>query len=92
MALSQEMVGLAKEQQWDALIVKESERKTLLSRFFTQSIPAEAAPSVANAVQSLMEMDKQMLSLFSAKRNEVSQKMGGMKKGRQACAAYSSNL
>lgn len=88
MTLSQEMIGLAKEQQWEALILKESERKTLLVSFFSQPIPAEVAPTFASAVQSLMEMDKQMLSLFGAKRSEISQKMSGMKKGRQASAAY----
>ena len=87
--LSREMRGLADEEEWERLLEKEIERRVAIGEFFAQPVSIEEAPAVAAGIKALMEMDKEMLSLFEVAREEVAQKMGAMKTGRRMEDAYS---
>ena len=89
--LSREMRVLADGEEWEQLLEKETERRVAIGVFFAQPVSVEQAPGVAAGIKDLMEMDKEMLSLFVVAREHVVGKMGTMKTGRRMDSAYSAH-
>ena len=74
LALSERMVGFAREQDWDALVAMEEERGALMNTLPAQlpALPAEQAKSIALAIERILECNTIIHEHVAPWREQVS--------------------
>ncbi len=80
------MLELAAQQDWQAVVGLEAERRDLLERAFATREPLTEA--LADCVRQLLDLDKVLLEASVRIRDEVGDELGRLHKGRRGTRAY----
>ena len=88
LALTRELVDLARAGDWAALAVRERTRKELAQELFARPVEPAAAPVVAECVRQVLTADQELLELVGAGRDEAAQAIQDARAGKQATDAY----
>jgi hypothetical protein len=89
-SLSQTMLEKALEEAWDDVFVLEAERSELIRLFFLEPIQQAYVAEVAAGIQSIMAIDRDLISLGMLKKFDLVQILRNMNQGKKALKAYSS--
>ncbi len=87
-ALSEKMMGLAREGEWEEIPAIELERRALLESFFNTPVSAEEAPEVAERIRDLLAQDKEMMGMGTEASSQLVSKLNTFATGRKAQQAY----
>ncbi len=87
-ALSREMVELARAEEWDQLAQRESIRQQQIRLFFKEAVPAADAAQVKASIDQVLAMDETVQQLAEHARDVAARSMGELKRGSQAVKAY----
>lgn len=86
--LSQEMLGLAEQGEWEQLTAAQSERQQLIEQIFPLDPQVSDAADAAAQVKRVLELDQQITRLAQAQQKEIGQALGKLNRGRVATRAY----
>jgi len=86
--LSLEMLELAQADEWEIVIEREEQRRTLLDELFQSPPPVQWIPLLKDAVQVTLSSDAQVQELARAERDKISDHLRALKQGRRALSAY----
>ncbi len=89
--LTEEIVQSAREKDWDAMIEKEQQRRSLLREFFQHSIALNEVSHIEETIRQVMALDRKIISLAEAGKLEILKKMRNLSAGRHAIDAYVDN-
>ena len=87
--LSREMRRLALDSEWERVHELESSRLLLIERCFPLEEPLDAAQQAVDLLNEIVELDRSVMSLAAAARQDLDAGLGRLKLGRQANNAYS---
>jgi hypothetical protein len=74
------------EDDWDAVIALEPQRRALLEQAFATHVPADEA--VAERVRAILDIDKRLMAQSIEARDRVAGQISQANKGRTAANAY----
>lgn len=86
--LSQEMLGLAEQGEWEQLTAAQSERQQLIEQIFPLDPQVSDTADAAAQVKRVLELDQQITRLARAQQKEIGQALGKLNRGRVATRAY----
>lgn len=86
--LSQEMLTLAEQGEWEQLATAQSEREQLIEQIFPLDPHISDAADAAAQVKRVLELDQQITRLARAQQKEIGQALGKLNRGRVATRAY----
>ena len=89
--LSRAVLEHAENGDWEAVTDLERERHPLVSEFFSSECPAHERESRRNLIQTLLEIDRQIVRLVEARREEIAHQLQTITRGRGAMRAYALN-
>jgi len=89
-ALSRTMLEKAREQSWDDVFELEQRRRELMQLFFAKPVAVEDAQTVSTGIQEIMDIDRDLMALGGAARDELAQTLQKMDQGKKAVKAYTS--
>jgi Flagellar protein FliT len=89
-SLSRAMLGKAREESWDDVVVLEAERSELIRLFFLEPVPQACADAVAAGIQAMMAIDNELMELGALKKFDLAQALQNMDQGKKAVKAYAS--
>ncbi len=89
--LTEQVLHSARQKEWETLIEKERQRRTLLEKFFQQKVSDYEAPRIEEMIRQMMTLDKKIVALAEAGKLEVLKKMRNLSAGQQAIDAYADN-
>lgn len=84
--LSQQMAELGAAGEWQQVIDLEPRRSALLHSAL--DVPAKADEATARQITAILAVDKQLMSLGVAARDETAVELGQMQRGRKVNQAY----
>jgi Flagellar protein FliT len=88
--LSQAMLIKAQEELWEDVIALEVERNELIKLFFSEQVRQDEAAAVAEAIQLILSIDKQVTELGAVRRFDILQILQDLDQGKKAVKAYTS--
>lgn len=88
-ALTRTMLEKAQSSAWDEVIELEAKRRDLIVAFFLTPIRPELAPAVAEGIQLILAVDREIAKLGLAEKLDAGQALRQMEQGRKAVKAYS---
>jgi len=91
LAMTNKMLQLAKEQQWDSVSKLENERSHLIFSYFETTPSVEEAEHVARFIQKVLAADKELISLGSSEQQKILKHSQKVSRGKQASQAYASS-
>ena len=89
-SISRIMLEKAQEESWDDVFVLEAERNELLRLFFLEPIEQAYVEAVADGIQSMMSIDRDIMALGVLKKLDLAQILQAMDQGKKAVKAYTS--
>lgn len=88
--LTQEMLELAKSGLWEEVIATENRRRNVLNDFFSdQAKLVDDAAAISVGIQTIIELDKQVMALGADKKDELALMLQNLGQGKKAVKAYS---
>jgi len=88
LALTEEMLQLARAKDWPTLAEREQRRQQLARELFAQPVPKEHAPTVVDCVRRVLDIDQELLMLVEQGRDEAARQMRDVRAGQKATDAY----
>lgn len=89
LVVSQEMFVAAESGDWDRLATLENTRSDLLASIFSVQTGSEhASQKLVAMIQSVLELDRKIISLCSEESVSCKQQLSDYTKGRKAIASY----
>lgn len=76
---------------WEDIVAMEAQRQEMLQSFFAQEPERSEAQWIAQAIQDMLELNRQMEELCRAHLQSVAKDLRQMNAGRKANEAYQSN-
>ncbi|TVO75288.1 flagellar protein FliT [Sedimenticola selenatireducens] len=89
--LSQAMLSLAQDGEWEQVGALQQKRQQLVTESFPLDVDHMNHAETASQIQSILYLDKQLLHLASVQQKEISAALGKLNHGRQATKAYHTN-
>jgi len=89
-SLSRDMLAQAQDDQWQAVIELEAQRRTLVEACFRDPAGDAEAASVAAAIREILSLNQQLEQLGRQSRDEMASHLSTRQTGRTANAAYQS--
>lgn len=90
-ALTDKMLELAQQQQWEAVGKLEEERSRVIYAFFEVSPSVDEAEGVAAVIMKVLAADKKIIALGNAEQQKVLKESRMIKRGQRASTAYASS-
>jgi Flagellar protein FliT len=92
-ALTDEMVAVAKQQEWETVSALEFRRRTLFARAFAEhdrrpEDGSDLTEQLVQLIRKVLERDHEMIELGKAERKDVAAALGLFRDGRRAREAY----
>jgi hypothetical protein len=87
-ALSQTMLKNAHDESWDDVFILEAERGELIKLFFLEPVQQLHVAEIANGIQAIIEIDRDLLALGKLKKFELAKILHNMDQGKKAVKAY----
>lgn len=91
-ALGQRMLAAARDGNWELALKLYGNRTTVLERFFAEPVTEDEAPAVADSVRAAQQDDAELRRLADGGRDDLQNKLQGLRAGRKARQAYLSGL
>lgn len=89
-SLSRLMLEQAQSSLWDEVSELEERRRMLMTEFFLIAVPDGLSGAVAEGIQSIMAIDRELMELGRVGKLELEQVLRQIDQGRKAVKAYSS--
>lgn len=86
--LTNNMLASAKDGQWERVSELSNQRVQCLHAFFSTTVELDDALSIAEQVLSLQAMDRQLMVLCDAQREELSKRLHELNDNKRGAAAY----
>jgi hypothetical protein len=86
--LSEQMLALAENREWEVLAAVEPTRRQLLHRFFSAPPAAEEVGDIALLIQRVLAMDRQIVQWGEVYRRVLMEGLGELGRARRAFHAY----
>ncbi|MCW8944696.1 MAG: flagellar protein FliT [Sedimenticola sp.] len=86
--ISQEMLVLAGKDEWEQVGSLQKERLQLMEKIFPLDVENMNQSETAEQIQSILDLDKQLMDLAAAQQKEIGAAIGKFNQGRQATKAY----
>ena len=86
--VTRKMRESALESDWESVQQNEKYRQTLIGQCFPLQQPIEDPGQASSSIHEVIEMDRSVMSLLAAAREELAAGLGKLKLGRQAANAY----
>lgn len=86
---TENVLSLARSQEWDAMLQMYRDRDDLLQTFFAKPIDQADSAEMGELIRSLMAHDQEIQALCMAAKDEAARELGKVNLGRKAEAAYS---
>ncbi len=86
--LSQEMLSLAQQGEWERVTEMQVERQTLIENTFPLDAQTVEADEAAGQIQSIIDLDQQITRLARAQQEEIGRAVSKLNHGRVATKAY----
>lgn len=90
--LTSNMLANAKDGRWEQVNELSSQRLHVLHAFFSTSVASEDAQYVAERIVQLQALDRQLLVLCDAQREEIGKQLFELRGGKKGAVAYLGNL
>jgi hypothetical protein len=87
--LSRKMLTSAQQERWPELIQMEKDRQGMLGQIFSQTISIQQAEAVAAMIRELLAIDREVIALSEAGRQQAAAQMKQLSRQKKAHAAYS---
>lgn len=88
LALTREMLELARQKDWPALAVREAERQEVARELFASPVPRAAASAVADCVRQVLDIDQELIVLAESGREDAARAMQEVRTGQRARDTY----
>ena len=88
--LSQSMLKKAKNESWNDVFVLEKDRRKLINIFLSTVVKPEHEQKVAEGIESVIAIDKEIMTLGQLKKLDLTQILQTMGQGKKAVKAYTS--
>ncbi len=88
LALSQDMLAAAHGQQWEALAAAQHARDALLRAAFAGPVAEQEAEPVAACILELQRLDRELLALIEAGREDIARQLRELRGGREGAETY----
>jgi hypothetical protein len=88
MHLSQEMLSLAQQGEWERVTEMQVERQTLIENTFPLDAQTAEVDDAAGQIQSILDLDQQITRLARAQQEEIGRALSKLSHGRVATKAY----
>ncbi len=89
--LSRQVLEHAENGDWEAVTDLERERHPLVSEFFSGECPAHERETRRNMIRTLLDIDRRIIRLVEARREEIAHQLQTITRGRGAMRAYALN-
>ena len=89
-SMSRTMLEKAREESWDKVHVLEAERSELILRFFAEPVQHEYAEAVADGIQSIIAINRDIIALGASSRHSLAHTLQNLDQGKKAIKAYAS--
>lgn len=86
--LTQLMLESAEQGDWDLLRKLETERSRSLDSLFQHPEMPEALPTIASALQQVIDLDRRSIELGEAARNDMARELHHQHQGQLAVNSY----
>ena len=73
---------------WDSVRESEAQRRELIYACFPLSDPDSEAERAVEQIKQIMELDRSIMAMAAAAREELRSEFGKLKQGRQAARIY----
>lgn len=84
--MSRRMAELGDAGDWDAVIALEPQRRGLLEQAFATHAPVDEV--VVDRVTTILDLDRQLMTMSMAARDQVAAEITRVNRGRKATSAY----
>ncbi len=88
LAVSEEMVGAAKDEDWQRLVELETKRHDLIRSAFAKPIARSDGDNVAAVVGRIQAINQSLMALGNQGREKLASALNRMATGRRALSAY----
>lgn len=88
LGLSQQMLSLARQGEWENVNEIQAERQRIIEKEFPLSPGPTEAGDVAREIQAILDLDRELLELAGTQQKEIGQTLGKLNQGRAATRAY----
>lgn len=86
--ITQEMLELARDEDWSKVTVLEEERRNLLVTCFTNPIPESQSQLFSEALAAMLQMNEEMIGLLEAAKANVAIKRTDQKYKKNSLTHY----
>ncbi len=90
LAVTEEMVSVAKDEDWEKLSALETRRQALIQSAFARPIPPADSATVAAVIRRIQSLTQDLITMTSQGRKSIGDVLDTMAKGRRARSAYGS--
>ncbi len=87
-AISQKILKCAQTDDWEPLVLLESERSHLLSEFFQGAVDESESNDIASAILLIQSLDKKTMECVKAEHKTVAEELKKLNQGRRVNNAY----
>jgi hypothetical protein len=86
--LTEEMLSVARHQEWSRVVELDQQRRPLIQAFFGRPVPPASAEEIAGLTRRLRGLNDELISFSEQSRGALSQALAELGRGRRAQAAY----
>ncbi len=88
LAMTEEMVSVAKDEDWDKLSALEARRQALIQSAFARPIPPADSATMAAVIRRIQALTRDLITTIGQGRDSIADALDTMAKGRRARSAY----
>lgn len=85
---SHELLELARQGEWEAVAEGQRQRQKEVEAFFAEPVPAEISEDVEQGIHEILTVDREVMTLGEAAREEVGEAIQSLGQRRKAQNAY----
>ena len=86
--MTQQMVQLARDADWDAVAALEVDRRALLSETFSEPVPPEHSEIFSEALAAMLHLNEELMSSLQNARGEAAAQQSAQIRTRQGIGEY----
>ena len=88
LAMTKQMMSVARDEDWDKLSALETKRQALIKSAFARPIPPADSAVVASDIRQIQALTQDLITVINKGRSSIADVLDTMAKGRRARSAY----
>ncbi len=88
LAQTRRIHDLAVDGEWEKVVALESERQSLIDKYFSQQVEHDAPQIAVRYIEKILELDKKVIAMGVEAQVALGSALGDLQRGRQATQAY----